>query len=173
MFGFETHASELVCVAIGANLLFPAAPSLLARFLSGIETEPEKALGSVLAPSQKAEPHDIAEIADAGKRVAEIRSRCLRVGFAASVVDLVAAVLGILLLWTGLVDGIGAWSILLFAPCVYAIVAAAIRYRPCRREYDATVKRIGERIRVRAEDARSRARFEASVKAVEKLSGQG
>lgn len=172
MLDFSAHASEVVCVAIGANLLFPAAPSLLSRFLSNLETEPDRVLRDVLGPTLKAEQHDIAEIADAGKRIAGIRTRCLHPGLAGSLADCTAAVLGVLLLWTGLVDALGGWNILLFAPCLYAVAAAWFRFRPCRREYAATVKRIGERIRFRAEDAAAKARFEAGAAKAAKLSGQ-
>lgn len=172
MLDFSAHASEVVCVAIGANFLFPVAPSLLSRFLSNLETEPDRVLRDILGPAQKAEQHDIAEIAEAGKRIAEIRSRCLHPGFAGSLADCAAAVVGVLLLWTGLVDALGGWNILLFAPCLHAVAAAWFRFRPCRREYAETVRRIGERIRVRAEDAAARARFEAGVAKAAKLSGQ-
>ena len=42
MFGYAAKAPELVCVAIGVNLLFPVTPVILGKLLSALETDVNK-----------------------------------------------------------------------------------------------------------------------------------
>ena len=115
---FGKHASELVCVAIGVNLLFPAAPSFYKRFLKNVETNPQKLyrlhFGMFKGDLTAEEAKSIGEVA---KPIEE--RRCLECGhWIWTVLEIVAVMFGCASLWCGLVDKLGGWVIALFVPVI-------------------------------------------------------
>ena len=117
-------ASEMVCVAIGTNLLLPVAPSIMGRFLNGIEVDPEAIIKKKFSDVKK---HiDDSDLRKIGKIAASIDSRkdqCSKApGLRWRLLDIGFAALGVFLLWSGWAkdNDFAAWLPLLFLPAAFA-----------------------------------------------------
>ena len=99
---------------------------------------------------------DVSELKNVSDEISEEQRRCAASRFGWPLADVIAAAIGVALLWTGLVKPLGGWCILLFLPPVAALARAWRRYRVLRDKHRNTVARIADRIRVRAEDAAAR-----------------
>lgn len=124
-FDFASHASEVVCVAIGTNLLLPVAPEIMFRFFRGIETNPDKIIGRNFSEDIQSYLDD-KDLQKIGETAVSIRHRQTKEkdapGLGWRVADVVFAVLGVFLLWSGLIDNtwVALLCPLLFAPAVIA-----------------------------------------------------
>lgn len=153
MCDYAAKASELVCVAIGVNLLFPIAPNILQKFLRALKADTEKVFQGLLGDVKFLRERDISELNELSTAILEEQKRCMEGKLGWPVIDVVAVIIGILLLWTGLVDFLGGWCILLFLPAVVAVIQAWWKYRPWKKRCKETASQIRMRIRVRREDA--------------------
>ena len=119
------NAANLVCVSIGANLLLPVAPSIMSRFFKGIEIDGEKIVTENFNDVRKYVcEEDVAEIGTLASSVERRREDCTNdPGLAWRIIDVVFAVLGILILWSGWTkdETIAKWVCpFLFLPLVLA-----------------------------------------------------
>lgn len=124
-FNFVAHASEVVCVSIGANLLLPVAPAIMNRFFSGIEVDSDKIVeqnfGEELCAYIREE--DLRRI---GKRAVAIKRRQSEgkdsPGLFWRTIDVLFAMAGVFLLWSGWIDipVVAKWGLLLFMPVAVA-----------------------------------------------------
>lgn len=150
LFNFGSHASELVCVAVGMNLLFPAAPSFYRRFLKNVETDPKKLYRQHFVvfkgdlTTEEAKRIGIKAKAVDDKRCAECGN------WVWTTLELSAVVFGCLSLWCGLVDKIGGWSILLFLPVVSMIAWTWVCSWLCKRGLNRTIDEIRESVKNRS-----------------------
>lgn len=157
MFGYAAKAPELVCVAIGVNLLFPVAPVILGKLLPSLETDVNK----LFKDAQKGQflvERDVADLKAVFDEILKERERCSSSKFGWPVWDGIAVVLGVVLLWSGLVDFFGGWCVLLFLPGIAAVVHAWRRFYLLKKKHSKVVKSVGARVRVRMEDAKSQPR---------------
>ena len=124
-FDFSAHASDVVCVAIGVDLLLPIAPAIMGRFLSGIKLDPKEIVRDKFGGLSKFLDDD--DLTDLGKIVVQInRDKCKcqsSPGLGWRIFDVAFAIAGIFLLWSGWIDdkAIAKWSSILFLPAVLAV----------------------------------------------------
>lgn len=142
-FNFVAHASDVVCVSIGANLLLPVAPTIMSRFFSGIEVDPDKIIEQNFSEELRSYIKDD-DIRRIGKRAVMIKRRqdkgASAPGLFWRVLDVVFASIGVLLLWSGWVDrpAVAKWALLLFLPVLVAAgwpflcyICAIVRLKGC------------------------------------------
>ncbi len=142
-FNFVAHASDVVCVSIGANLLLPVAPAIMSRFFSGIEVDPDKIIANNFSEELRSYIKDD-DIRRIGKRAVAIKRRQEKgensPGLFWRVLDVVFALVGVFLLWSGWVDcpAVAKWSPLLFLPVLIAAgwpflcyICAIVRLKGC------------------------------------------
>lgn len=122
---FINHASEVVCVAIGANLLLPVAPSILKKYLDCVDTSASNIIKTKFkGVADFLHDEDFKLIGVACKKVEDRRSRCnCKPGLKWYAAEILMAVLGVFLLWSNWVEQpiIAAWCPLLFLPVVFAV----------------------------------------------------
>ena len=118
------NAANLVCVAIGANLLLPVAPSIMGRFFDGIEIDADKIVTNKFGDVRKYVcEDDIADIRTIASSVKRRREACQKnPGLLWRIVDVLFAVAGIVLLWLGWTkdETVAAWCPILFLPLLIA-----------------------------------------------------
>lgn len=118
------NAANLVCVAIGANLLLPVAPSIMGRFFDGIEIDADKIVTNKFGDVRKYVcEDDIADIGTIASSVKRRREACQKnPGLLWRIVDVLFAVAGIVLLWLGWTkdETVAAWCPILFLPLLIA-----------------------------------------------------
>ena len=153
MFNYPAKASELVCVAIGVNLLFPATPVILNKLLQTLTTNADKVFRELLGDITFLREHDIQELKILSDQISEERRNCSVNWISWPVTDLIFATIGTLLLWTGFVDLFGGWCILLFFPATVALIQAFLRLHGLESKSKKTFSQIRNRIQVRKDDA--------------------
>lgn len=153
MFNYTAKAPELVCVAIGVNLLFPATPVILNKLLQNLTTNTDIVFRELLGNITFLRERDIQELRDLSDQISKERSRCAVNWVSWPITDVVFAIIGVLLLWTGFVDFVGGWCILLFIPATVAAIQAFLRLTCLKKKSKETFSRIRNRIRVRKDDA--------------------
>lgn len=122
---FVKHASEVVCVSIGANLLLPVAPTIMGRFFSGIEVDPDKIIEQNFSEELRSYIKD-GDIRRIGKSAVAIKRRQDKgydsPGLFWRVMDVVFALIGVVLLWTGWIDHpfVARKTLWLFSPVLIA-----------------------------------------------------
>lgn len=133
-FCFTKHASEVVCVSIGANLLLPIASTILSNLLSGIKTDPTAIVQENFTNQKLFKFITDSDLKKIGKRAAKIdflRESCKnKQGLWSLVFEFVAAFVGLFLLWSGWVDdeNIAPYCGLLCLPPVFEVVPPFMRY---------------------------------------------
>lgn len=124
-FDFIAHASDVVCVSIGANLLLPVAPAIMSRFFSGIEVDPDRIIEQNFSEELRSYIRDD-DIRRIGKMAVAIKRRQYRgenfPGLLWRILDVMFALIGVFLLWSGWVDcpAVAKWALLLFLPVLVA-----------------------------------------------------
>ena len=124
-FNFVAHASEVVCVSIGANLLLPVAPAIMSRFFSGIEVDSDKIVEQNFSDELCAYIRE-ENLRRIGKRAVAIKRRQSEgndsPGLFWRFVDVLFAMAGVFLLWSGWIDipVMAKWGLLLFMPVAVA-----------------------------------------------------
>ena len=156
MFGYEAKAPELVCVAIGVNLLFPVAPVILGKLLFALETDVDKLFKLAPEDQQFLAERDVAELHGVCDKITDERERCKKPAVKSLRWEISMIAAGVVLLWTGLVEPIGGWSIVLFIPGIVAVSVAWRRFCRLRDEHANVVSEVKKRIEVRMEDAKSK-----------------
>ncbi len=142
-FNFAAHASDMVCASIGANLLLPVAPTIMSRFFSGIEVDPDKIIEQNFSEELRSYIKDD-DIRRIGKRAVAIKRRQDKgensPGLFWRVLDVVFASVGVFLLWSGWVDcpAVAKCTPLLFLPVLVAAgwpflcyICAIVRLKGC------------------------------------------
>lgn len=125
-FNFVAHASDVVCVSIGANLLLPVAPAIMSRFFSGIEVDPDKIIANNFSEDLQSYLTDD-DLKNIGAKAVAISHRQQAgqnntPGLFWRVLDVCFAAFGVFLLWSGWInDGrVAPWSPVLFLPVLVA-----------------------------------------------------
>lgn len=124
-FNFIAHVSDVVCVSIGANLLLPVAPTIMSRFFSGIEVDPDRIIEQNFSEELRSYIKDD-DIRRIGKMAVAIKRRQDKgeksPGLLWRVLDVLFALIGVFLLWSGWVDcpAVAKWAPLLFIPVLVA-----------------------------------------------------
>ena len=117
-------ASEVVCVSIGTNLLLPVAPSIMGRFLKGIEVDPATIIKKRFADVKKhIDDADLRKIGEIASAITSRKDRCNETpGLGWRLLDIGFAAVGVFLLWSGWAKDktIAAWHPLLFLPAAIA-----------------------------------------------------
>ena len=149
-FDFGKHASELVCVAVGMNLLFPAAPSFYKRFLKNVETDPAKIYRDNFAMFKGDLTSDEARRIGIKAKAVDDRRNAESGHWVWITLELSAVVLGCLSLWCGIVDKIGGWSVVLFLPVVLLIVCTWKCSRRCKNDLEKAIGEVRESVKERS-----------------------
>ena len=144
-FNLVKHAPEVVCVAIGTNLLLPVAPAIMHRFFRGIEVDPDKIIKKNFSKDIRAYIGE-KSLRKIGEHVESVRRRQAEgrdaPGLGWRVADVAFAILGVFLLWSGWIDDdlVAKFCPLLFAPPMIAagwpflcFLCALVRFRSCIR----------------------------------------
>lgn len=124
-FDFIAHASDVVCVSIGANLLLPVAPAIMGMFFRGIEVDADKIVEQNFTEDLQfyIEDEDLKKI---GKKAVSVKRKqdigCNAPGLFWRVMDVVFAAIGLFLLWSGWIknEHVAFWCPLLFFPALVA-----------------------------------------------------
>lgn len=124
-FDLTRHASEVVCVAIGINLLLPVAPAIARRFFDGIDVDPDKIIGKKFRADLQdfLDEKDIQKIGVCAVSIMHRQSkRDASPGLAWRILDVLFACIGVFLLWSGWIDNpcVAKFCALLFIPPLVA-----------------------------------------------------
>lgn len=126
------HASEVVCVSIGANLLLPMAPGILRRFLEDIETDPGKIVQTEFAGVADCLcEKDLKAIGVACQKVEKRKSECACAsGRYWRYSEVLSAFIGVFILWSNWIEipCIAAWCPILLMPAVVAVAWPCLCY---------------------------------------------
>ena len=138
------HAAEVVCVAIGVNLLLPVAPNILKKYLEYIDTSASSIVKTRFAGvAEYLSDNDFKAIAVACKEVEERRKSCSRTpGTAWCFAEIFMVVVGVFLLWSNWIEQptVAKWCPLLFLPSVFAVTDPIFCYLKIRRPLSKAIK---------------------------------
>lgn len=175
-FDLSSHASEVVCVSIGANLLLPAAPSILSKLLVGIDTNPKHIVSRTLVKNTGLTDYvmckDFETIGRLASNINSIRERCDRMpGLVWKTIDFMSAFLGFFLLWSGWVGDphVSKWCGLLILPSVFAVLRPFVIYLFFRLRLSWRIMRILANAAKRREEAEARNTAQVMPQALEEF----
>lgn len=138
------HASEVVCVAIGANLLLPVAPNILKKYLEYVDTSASNIIKTkFVGLTDYLSDDDFKAMAIACKKVDDCRKRCnCPQGMKWCYAELITVPVGVFLLWSNWIENptIATWCPLLFLPVVLAVLCPYGCYVYFRRQLSRVVK---------------------------------
>lgn len=144
-FDFVKHASEVVCVAIGANLLLPIVPSILRNMMSSIETDPEKIAKTKFKDLiEYISEDDLKHVGKVAKTVqAKIEECRCGQGWGWKTAELATAAFGVFMLWSNWIKEpfMAKWCIVLFLPPIAVVAIAYACYRGMRKSFDDEIQK--------------------------------
>lgn len=145
------HLSDVVGIAVGVCILLPVAPTFLKRFLEDIDIDAERITKRHFREQKHVRQPDLERIAVCAKAIEDEKRRCNPLAWGWMVIDVVSAAIGILLLWSGLVEFAGKWVILLFLPPVGAVACSYSRYLRLRHGLTKAIEDVKRQVEARAD----------------------
>lgn len=126
LMNFDQCVAEVVSVSIGVNLLLPAASKILKPLADAFDASPQRAILKFFRKDREyCSDYDLQAFGICQQIIDEDKKKYTINRLRWQLLELVFAVAGILLLWTGLAKKLGWMSILLFIPAAIVCCVSA------------------------------------------------
>lgn len=153
---FDTakYASDVVCVSIGLNLLFPFVPKVSQVLLADIVTDPKEIVRGRFSKQETVSEEDLRKIGEVARKINRAREAYhnrnappiwLRIVYTVFVLA------GIFLLWSGYVDEFKGWCIVLLTPPFAVVVVSTVVCLVRRIQFSNRIKAAQKNVRRKSE----------------------
>lgn len=155
-FNTAKHASDVICVSIGLNLLFPFIPKVAQALLADIVTDPKEIVKNHFLNPKTVSEDDLRRIGEVARAIDRARAarknhnappnwlRGLYIAF---------VFVGIFLLWSGYVDDFNGWCAILLAPPVIVVAVSGVSCFVRRKQFFHRIKVAQKNARRKSEQA--------------------